>query len=168
MYLVFISNEFFGNTMSKKVVKALKGVFPNTHALKINEDTKLKWEYAHMDSDVYQIKIYELTDRFGNDRQVVSTEYDIWEATKWINDLIWDRVSFDGTLTQDMFNGLPVYIARHLGNFHPIEEDFIFDDNMMEEDSHIFDLTYEGYLMYQKRGELNELEKDIRLLRSGR
>lgn len=169
MFLIFINNEFYGNTRSKKVVKSMKNVFPKLHSLHINEYNILPFEYSYMDSDEYQINIYELKDKFGQMHSVISTEYEQKEASKWINNIIINSIMIDNSRSLEIFETIPIYIKRHLANYEPLNLFQIYDDTVDDEywESNQFDLTYEGFLMYLKRGDLYEYEKDLRMLSEG-
>ena len=164
MYLVFIDNEFYGNTRSKRVVKSIKNIYGKVHALHINEYADLPFEYSYMNGDEYQIRIFELKKSNGELISVVSTDYEQEDARKWLNTFIWAKLSTDSILTPQMFEILPVYIKRHLSNYQPIESSILYDSNLESDNDQPYELTYEGFLLYLKRGDLYKLEKDLCML----
>lgn len=169
LFLVFIDNDFYGNTRSKKVAKQIKNTFSKVHVLHINEYNVLPAEFSHMDSDEYSISIYELTDKFGDRRQVISTENEQEEAARWINNIIDGMIGSDNNESLDLFHHLPFRIKRHLGNYEPIDMYRLYDDSMDPYDfcDDRYKLTYEGFLLYLKRRELYEHEKSLRMLSEG-
>ena len=147
MYLVYIGDDFFGNTYSKQILKQLKKIYPTAHAIHIDPYDRISIELDELTADLFRISLYYLNDRNNDKHVIVSTEYTINEASIWLNQVIISKLTYNNFgRVEEIYRRLPKHIIKLLGDYHPIENEVI-----ASEDGNLFDLTYEGYMLYLSR-----------------
>lgn len=163
MYLIYLNGEFFGHTYSKRLVRLMKKLYPTTKSVHLDEYSSVadRFEISRLTSDEYHIGVHTLKDINDRDVEIISTDYEISEATNWFNQFVTTKLLYSDDELIDLFYAIPTSIRIKLGNYHPIENEVLFSN-----DGIIYNLTYEGYLLFitRKKGGFDEPSKDICLL----
>lgn len=161
MYLVYLDNEYFGHTHSKRVANTFRKIDSTVRVLHVNEYAdNLSFEINGYLADEYTIQIATLIDKFNDEHQVITTPNEIFRAHRWINDLYVAKLCTINSNVPELFEQLPARLLAKLGDYYPVDVRFeCLDDDLAE-------LTFEGFIMYRTRKESDwyQTEEDIRLL----
>lgn len=161
MYLIYLNNEYFGHTHARRVANTFRKLDKTTRILHVDEYAdNLSFEMTGYLADEYAIQIAVLTDKFGEEHQVITTQDEMFCAHRWIHDLFLAKLASLNPDVPELFERLPPRLIAKLGDYYPVDVRF---DSVNDD---LSDLTFEGFVMFRTRKECDwyQTEEDIRVL----